>query len=358
MGRLTVQNFSITSPAENDTFRVQGPSVSLGLVVKGTGYGYDPDKEFPESIKVIVSVPGEGSVRTTSKKTNDIKWIWSASFTITSPGRKTITAGSGTASSTRHINVELIPDDNQPPKLTIIKPREGEEFRGPGPSYSVRIEGTAEDQSTIRAVQYRVGTSGTYHDVVKDSGGANTWKWHRDISGLSLGTHSIHIQAIDQYGNTSHQSRTTKFVDTGAPNINITNPKTSPHKITWLAGGASIQVAGTASDPTTGVASVQWRQDGGPWNDATKISGAWSNWRFTANNLDPGLHDIDVLATDGAKNRNTAAVQIVVAVPFEEDIGYAAYLKDLMTFTRMRVRTISDSTPTEKIEKSRLSNAQ
>jgi hypothetical protein len=151
------------------------------------------------------------------------------------------------------------------------------------------------------------------------------------------------------------KSLTMTFVDSGPPEINITSPATSPHIITWAEGGVPIEIAGTASDPTTGVQSVEWRLDGeASWHTATNISGTWSNWRFTAHLPAPGFYKIEVRATDGAGNLTTDEVALDVAVPFElEDVGFAAYLEDLMIFTGRRVRETGNAQPIP-IDKARL----
>ena len=338
---MTIQIFLfITSPAQDE--EIQGPS----LTVRGSANGLDssnPAEPLDFPVDVTISVTGAGS-RTRS----NVNGNWSANFNITTPGTKTITVvaeGRGReVRLTRNVSVVL---DDEPPVLTIAQPSPGE-IEGPGPLYSVRIAGTAQDRSRIAAVQYRVD-GGTYRAVNRDSGNANTWNWSRNISNLSLGPHSIDILARDEYHNASSLSRTITFIDTGAPTVDITSPETSPHKITLTDESASVDVAGTASDPTTGVQSVRWRLDGGTRQDATNVSGDWLNWRFTANISTPGLHDIEVLATDGAGILNTDRVQIDVAVPFElDDVGFAAYLEDLMTFTDRRVRQISNADSIDK----------
>ena len=211
-----------------------------------------------------------------------------------------ITATAGNQARARHVTVVL---DQDAPVLTIDAPSDGQTIGGAGPTFSVIIKGTAEDQSKIISVQYRVGAD-DYDNVDIDSGeGTNEWKWHKDISDLELDSNTIEVIATDKWGNTNELlpiSRTVICIDTGPPKLTITSPEVSPHKVTWTEGGVSVEVAGTASDLTTNVQSVQWClgdcADDGAWSDATNVSGTWINWRFEVNIPAPGLHEIDVRA--------------------------------------------------------------
>ncbi len=332
------------------------------LTVEGTAQGYkitppsgeppgeprartsnrDPNvEEFP--VDVEISVTGAGSTTI-----SDVNGNWSETFNLTTPGKKIIKVKAKTRFHTSDVDTRYVIVESNPPELKITEPSEGEEIVRPGPSYSVRIAGTATDQSGIMAVEYTVDNNDS-HEVEKeeDSSDENTWNWYKDISDLSLGEHTLRVKAIDQYKIISIKSRTITFIETGPPTVEIKSPEVSPHKITGAKDGVSVDFAGTASadprDPTTNVQSVTWRLDGGTWRTEedgyiTNVSGDWSNWRFTANIPGPGLHNIEVLATNGAGKGNTDTVQIDVAVPFElEDLGFAAYLEDLITFTARRV---------------------
>ena len=325
---------AINSPTEGAT--VQGPNLRVSGTAFTIFYNTNDDVEEPGAVdSVTVEVDNMEQV------ISDVDGGWSANFNITSAGSKTITATaryrSNSASRTRRVTVVL---DSTAPVVTINQPSQGQIIEGPGPNYSVLIAGTATDQSSIDRVEYRID-GGNYAGLGSSS------NWSKTIRNLSVGDHSLEVRATDEYGNTSLPSlRSFTFVDIGKPTIEITSPETNPHKITFKEEGVSVDVAGIASDPTSPIQSVQWRLDGGELNDATNVSGDWSNWRFTVDILTPGLHNLEVIATDGADNPNTDTLPIDVAVPFElEDVNFAAYLKDLMIFTERRVRQISNADP-------------
>jgi hypothetical protein len=331
---------TISSPAN-------GPAWGPSLPVSGYARSYDWNENawewmsIPTTVDIyvdnveLVSIP-------------DVEGPFGTSVNIPTPGLKTIRVNGGREIEERTVDLKI---DTEVPALDITEPQEGERLGGRGPTFDVRIAGTATDRPTdhpsgIKAVQYRMSDSEAFRDVAQVRVEGNTWHWHQDIQGLALGTHTIQIQASDNINpRYTFTTRTITFVDTGAPEINITSPETSPHIVTWSEGGISVEIVGTASDLTTGVQSVEWRLDGEAlWHTATKDSETWSNWRFTAHLPAPGLYDIAVRATDGAGNPSTDTVQLDVAVPFElEDVDFAAYLDDLMIFTRRRVRATGNA---------------
>lgn len=335
----------VNRPTDNET--ILGPTLTVSGNASGLTRATEPIDVPIDS--VTISVTGQSPI-TKNNTRHHINFNWSASFNITSPGQLRIGVKANYGSETspevvRNVNIVL---DEDPPDITITGPSEGQDIGGAGPLYTVPIAGTAEDASVITSVQYEVDDDGRFRNVI--GGPGNNWIWHQSIEGLTLGPHTIKVTAIDEYNNTSVVSRAITCIDTGPPEINIISPETSPHKITWAEGGVSVDIAGTSNDPTTPVQLVEWRLNNGDWNNATDTSlGSWLNWRFTATMSAPGQHDIEVRATDGAGNPNTDSIVIDVAVPFElQDLGFAAYLEDLMIFTRRRVRKISDSAAIEK----------
>lgn len=339
----TIQLF-VAQPANNAVIESSTLSVTGTAEVIDTTNPAEPIDRPIDS--VTISVTGLPSI-TRNNSQHQVPFRWSASFGIPDSGQRTVTVvatyGSQTRTERRNVTVKV---DEKPPDLTVTQPLDGETVSVTGPHYTVQIAGTAKDESTISAVEYQVDGSGNFVDITKDpdSPANNDWRWDKSIENLTLGDHTIIVRARDCYNNTSTVSLSITCVDTGPPEIDIISPDFSPHTITWTEDGASVEIAGTASDPTSPVQRVDWRLDGGAWQSTTNVSGDWLNWHFTANLPAPGLHDIDVRATDGAGNTNTDAIQIDVAIPFElEDLGFAAYLEDLMTFTRRRVRTVENA---------------
>lgn len=282
----------------------------------------------------------------------DIVGDWSAILNVTKPGPKkikvTAVIGQDEKSLTRDITIVL---DKEKPDLKDLNPYSGQIIGGSGEPnglFSVLFTGKVEDQSNLEA-RYRLDNRSFQNlNLEQDPNNENIWSWSEMISNLVVGTHTLEVQAIDEFGNASGAISTFTFVDTGLPTVDITTPETPLHKITWAEGGTSVVVAGTASDPTTGVAKIRWRIDGGNCEDAINVSGDWLKWRLNANILAPGLHNIDVFAIDGEGNENRDTVQIDAAIPFElDDVDLASYLKDLMIFTRLRIRQTISSEPVD-----------
>jgi len=339
-------NLGITKPEQNQ--EIKGSQLTVKGVAIEEFFVNDPDNVVStHSVDLSISVTGSGTKQQRGKKGD-----WSQSFTV-APGPKTITVRGTTSNNTRTITRNIVVVDQAGPVIKIDQPSEGEKFEGPGPNYTVKISGTTTDQSNIQSVQFRVGNSGSFRNVVKDSGSAKNWKWSKEITGLKAKKHTVHVRGVDQHGNTRAASRTfTTFRDSEPPIISINSPETTP-TITWNEGGVDIDVSGTAIDTTTSVKSVRWHLDDDTASKAAVLSGA--NWNFTANIPSPGLHTLTVVATDLRDNKNSDTVSVDVAIPFEhEDIGYAPYLADLMSFTRRRVRQIGGS---ESIESEQLRQA-
>jgi hypothetical protein len=304
----------ISEPPDNAS--IQGPNLTVSVDAYAA---YDDGREAELPVKVTISVTGENS------KTKIVNGGWDAVFENVGLGRKTIKAvaskaGAASVAVTRHVTV-FAPEFN-PPDLSITQPNEGHTVEGAGPTYDVRIAGTASDQSAIARVEYRLGSSGIYQPVDKVSGDKKSWKWTKVVSGLSLGPNIVYVRAIDQYGNTSPEmSRTITCVDIGRPEIKITSPATSPFRVAWSQGGVSVNIAGTASDPTSSVQMVEWRMDGGEWKGAVNDSGTWSNWRLIVNIPAPGLYYIEIRAKDKKGNAKTASLQIDIAdLSFPENL--------------------------------------
>ena len=100
--------------------------------------------------------------------------------------------------------------------------------------------------------------------------------------------------------------------DITPPTIGITSPS-SRAVILGPASGVVVNVAGTASDSQSGVASVDVSIDGGASSRATPIAtGDWSTWTFSTNINQMGPHTIQAIATDNAGNK--ASVKIPVTV--------------------------------------------
>jgi len=117
------------------------------------------------------------------------------------------------------------------------------------------------------------------------------------------GTYPLTAVATDNAGNTATASGTIK-IDTVPPTLSV-SASTMDGNNGWYKSPAVITA--TASDATSGLASVQYQVDGGSWQDGTQ-----------ATIEDDGKHTIVFQATDQAGNKTTAApvtVQVDATTP-------------------------------------------
>jgi hypothetical protein len=361
-------DLNIKKPSATDITMQQGTLLEVAGEAQGWFLepGSPPEQRENRPVVVTISVTDAGSQTMTAEGS------YSTFFAITTDGPRTIEVfadgrdvGVGTKGPiVKEVNITLEPGpppDEEAPQVTITEPPPETVISG-GPAFTVTIKGTATDLPAsnphgIFAIQYQAGDpSGPWQDVAHrtppTSGNAgHAWSWEQAITVPQAGVYTISVRASD----TLVQNRwtfppaslTLTFKDIRPPEINITSPATSPHILTWVEGGAvEIEGTATAADPAIGVTAVEGRLDGGAWQPAINVSGTWAIWRFTAPMPAPGLHEVEVRATDGAGNATTAAVQLDVAISFElEDVGFAAYLEDLMTFTRRRVHETGNAQP-------------
>ena len=109
------------------------------------------------------------------------------------------------------------------------------------------------------------------------------------------GTHTVECQAVDNAGNTAAWSDTVK-IDTTAPTATVSVSGTMGFN-NWYVTAPTIDA--NASDAVSGVAAVQYRLDGGAWQDGDNVI------------LGDGVHTIQFRVTDNAGNTFTTSGQAV-----------------------------------------------
>src|SRR2546427_1838358 len=121
------------------------------------------------------------------------------------------------------------------------------------------------------------------------------------FSGLSDGSHTFHLRAVDPAGN-SATTDVTVMVDVTKPTASITSPAASA----YLASH-SVVVRWTAADPTSGIDHYQLSIDGGAalTVDATATS-------YTFSGVADGPHTIRLTAVDRAGNTGLVSVSVTV----------------------------------------------
>ncbi|MCC6298613.1 MAG: Ig-like domain repeat protein [Anaerolineales bacterium] len=132
-------------------------------------------------------------------------------------------------------------------------------------------------------------TSGLASVLLSVDGGAR-----QTSTTLNEGAYSVDVQAQDNAGNFSNAS-TTISVDTTTPTIDLSLNGTTG-KNGWYI--SSMQVNASASDATSGIATLELTADGGAW---TAVNGPWS--------FSDGYHTLQFKATDNAGNATTTPLQ-------------------------------------------------
>jgi hypothetical protein len=199
--------------------------------------------------------------------------------------------------------------------VAISSPQEGAVITGPQGNVGVTIEGTAEtNKGSINAVNVTIG-SGTAQAATLSASGQKQVTWSHQVfvnaSGdLKITAEAIHSRA--QVGRPKRSRHVTIAFNPSSQGTDVTPPVlsiTSPLSGDALQAG-NIEVAGTASDPDSGVANVNVSLDRGAAIQATpKAANDWSTWRARIPTLvSPGEHLLIATATDRAGNKNDSGI--------------------------------------------------
>jgi fibronectin type 3 domain-containing protein len=151
------------------------------------------------------------------------------------------------------------------------------------------------------------GVNASYAGGSRYFGGASpsgTGSWSISGSVPSDGVYVFQASASDEAANVSPASPTlTVTVDSAAPISSLTNPTTG------ATVSGTVNVAASASDSGSGVASVAFQVDG--VTKATDTAGPYAYaWNSTA--VANGQHTLTEVATDVAGNKSTSSVTVDV----------------------------------------------
>lgn len=119
------------------------------------------------------------------------------------------------------------------------------------------------------------------------------------------GTTSHTYFSVDNSSNTETTNNLTLKIDKTAPSAAITS-----HTSNQAVRG-TISFVGTASDATSGLASVETSSNGTTWNSATVTSGNWT-YSLNTTTLIDGARTIQVRVTDNAGNQTTTSLALLV----------------------------------------------
>jgi hypothetical protein len=183
--------------------------------------------------------------------------------------------------STASVNVIIgnAASDDDPPEIEIVSPEAGELYSVSSVVLSATlIDDVAVDPDTV---------------VVKLDGAVITSQC--DVSALSVfcslspadGPHVATIDCADTSGNAATRAQVGFVVDTAPPALAVTS-----HENGQIVTTPSISLSGTASDATSGVASIEVN------GEAATLSGG--TWTMPGVSLDEGANAIMVVAEDAA----------------------------------------------------------
>ena len=121
-----------------------------------------------------------------------------------------------------------------------------------------------------------------------------------------------------------------------------------------------FKISGTARDGTSGITSVQYKIDDGPFANVDNPNGDWSSWNKTIP-LQAGSFLLTVEATGSLpdKLKKTVPNAIVIKKPFEptdidQVFASSTYLRELMEFAQRHIKIGAGPGPTPQVLASRL----
>jgi hypothetical protein len=196
------------------------------------------------------------------------------------------------------------------PTVSITSPANGALARG-----SVAVDVSATDSLGVSRVDLLVD------GAVNGSTSTAPYVIALNTVGFSDGSHQIQAKATDTAGNTGLSAIVTIRVDNTPPIVSITSPASG------ATVSGTVNVTASATDATSGVASVDFLLDGAVQTTVTVSPYTWS-WNTTT--ATAGSHVLAARAHDNAGNIATSAnVSVTVSncVP-ETDAAFCAALGD------------------------------
>ncbi|GGS60208.1 OmpL47-type beta-barrel domain-containing protein [Actinokineospora fastidiosa] len=292
--------FTVVEPVEEDT---TAPAVSAAVSGNQDGSG-----AYIERATVTVTASDEQSgVASVEYELDGAAWMaYTAPVSVAAVGEHTVryraTDGAGNVSSIGTVTfavVEPAPVDTTPPTVSAVVSGERNDTGAYVGSALVTV--TAEDvESGVAGVEYNLD-------------GGPFVAYTEPVLVNAVGSHMVHFRATDNAGNTSGEGMVAFTV--AAPPVEDTTP---PEVVAVVSGeqdasGAyvgSASVTVTATDAGTGVDTVEYNLDGGPFMAYTGP--------VVVNAV--GSHMVHFRATDLAGNTSAEGmVAFTVVEPAEED---------------------------------------
>jgi glucose/arabinose dehydrogenase/type 1 glutamine amidotransferase/regulation of enolase protein 1 (concanavalin A-like superfamily) len=303
-----------------------GPEQEEPVTVEFDHFHLDGDEEPPADTTAPVTTAGQAvvedgvqvtltatdeaggsGVASTEYRVDEGEWTdYTAPFTVTEPGTHTVefrsTDVAGNVETAKSIEVVVEAADSDAPSTGITwTPAEADGEQGwyvTGPSFTLDAE---DDGSGVASTEYRI------------NGGA--WTTYEAAVDVPDGEHTVEFRSTDESGNEEEVQSSEVKVDTVTPATGATQEK----------AGDGVRVVLEGSDATSGVASTEYRLDGGDWEtyvEPVLVTGAGEHtvgFRSTdvAGNVEEA-QSIDV-TVDGPPADTTAPVTTVRTDPASPD---------------------------------------
>ena len=223
-----------------------------------------------------------------------------------------------------------------PPSITLNTPTDGQAIVAAGGSGSVTVSGTASDSDgTIESVEILL------NDVVQNtlSFNAASVNWGPvNLTGLSLGEHTIKAIATDNSGDTRTETARVSVTTSIPPEVALTFPTRSSQ----VFAGQNLILRGTVSDADNTVSRVEiWGKHITNNPDLQLLGNAVINssdgtWSYNINNIHIGEHEFYAIAVDATDDETRtetlslrAGLRYSMADDFYGDAGNFTYMTTL-----------------------------
>jgi len=197
-----------------------------------------------------------------------------------------------------HIKVEI---DATGPTLEINQAPPSKIFDR-GPAFPVVIRGKVVDsQSGVKSIEWNLD-GGPFQSF---SGDLSNWKIETTIQ---PGSHTFIVRSVDQVNNPTERSvGVVAEIDSTGPTLDIGAPK----EVHGPGPTFPVIITGKATDGQSGVKSVDWNLDGGPFQGG---SGDWSNWKIETT-VQQGPHTFTVRSLDKLNNSTERTAPVIAVGP-------------------------------------------
>ncbi len=206
------------------------------------------------------------------------------------------------------------------PTVVLVGPSEGSTYlEGESVTFVGAVTDPDQSWDTLTA-RLTSDVDGTFWEGNPDSGGTVSVPW----DGLSVGTHTVTLQAEDQDGNVGSDTVAFDIGEDGRPSATIVSPSSGE----TFGLGESVVLEGLVSDAEsdTETLSVTWSSS----LDGTLFSGSpdSSGTALAAVSLSGGTHVITLTCYDPDGKEGTDAITLSVVDPNDVDDDYDGYTEN------------------------------